>query len=80
MFSVLTHLTIPGALTPTPAHIDTCICDAHASAASTTPVSIHGAAIAGQRLPFVQYVVSLALVQAIQEHAGARLQVCSIAL
>ena len=30
---------------------------------------------AGQRLPFVQYVVSLALVQAIQEQARAKLQV-----
>ena len=32
-------------------------------------------AIPGQRLPFVQYIVSLAVVQAVQAEAAARLQV-----
>ena len=32
-------------------------------------------AIPGQRLPFVQYIVSLAVAQAVQAEAAARLQV-----
>lgn len=32
-------------------------------------------ALPGQRLPFVQYIVSLAVVQAVQAEAAARLQV-----
>lgn len=37
-------------------------------------------AIPGQRLPFVQYVVSLAVVQAVQAEAAARLQVLMLPL
>lgn len=37
-------------------------------------------AIPGQRLPFVQYVVSLAVVQAVQAEAAARLQVRALAV
>ena len=34
----------------------------------------------GVRLPFVQYVASLAIVEAVQEQARVHLQVCSLTL
>lgn len=84
MFSALTHLSIAGGSCALVSTLPACA--AHACS-STRPAlvvpslkelyyCIYGVVdAAGQRLPFVQYVVSLALVQAIQEQARAQLQV-----